>query len=396
MKIAISTSVIQRGKSGVGQYVFALVRELLAYAGEHEFHLLVLEEDLPHFEFARDKMTIVPVAEKWRSAVKNIFWHQFILPRWLKREGIDVLHVPSYRRMVWNAPCATVATIHDLAPFHVKGKYDLARMFYGRIIVKQLVRRQNAIVSISTSTARDIERFFGVPVVNQNIVLNGLDHKRFCPGKAERPAGLDAPFFLYVSRLEHPAKNHVRLIEAFNQFKAATGSDWQLALGGSDWHGAEHIHAAAAASPFAKDIRFLGFVPDDDVPNLYRAAGAMVYPSLFEGFGMPPIEAMACACSVISSHAGSLAEVIGGCALVIDPLSVTSIEKALTQISFKKQIREALIKAGTINARRFDWSLNARAVMEVYQKAMLVPPLGGIVTKPRQSETTCVTPPAYV
>ena len=393
MKIAISTSVIQRGKTGVAQYVFALVRSLLAHADEHEFHLLVLEEDLPLFDFAKHKMKLVPVAEKWRSAVKNIAWHQFVLPGWLKRKRIDVLHVPSYRRMVWKAPCATVATIHDLAPFHVKGKYDLARMIYGRVIVKQLARRQDAIVSISTNTAQDIERFFGIAVRDQNVILNGLDHTRFCPAKVEKP---EKPFFLYVSRLEHPAKNHVRLIEAFNHFKAVTGSDWQLVLGGSDWHGAEVIHATAKASPFAKDIRFLGFVPDADLPNLYRTAGAMVYPSMFEGFGMPPVEAMACGCPVMSSAAGSLKEVVSDAARIIDPEDVMSIAQALSDIASDESLRHRLIAAGLVNARRFDWDQNVSAVLRVYDAASCCPPLGGIVGKGGKEDASGVQLPAHV
>jgi len=149
-----------------------------------------------------------------------------------------------------------VATIHDLAPFHVRGKYDLARMFYGRVVVRALARRQTEIIAVSHNTAQDIERFFQVPVAQQTVVLNGLDHRQFQPTEPEPNGhsrhGLDQPFFLYVSRLEHPAKNHVRLIEAFNEYKASTSSPWQLVLGGSDWHGAEHIHAAAQASPFAR------------------------------------------------------------------------------------------------------------------------------------------------
>jgi len=377
MKIALSTSVIQRGKTGVAQYVFALVRSMLRYADEHEFHLLVLEEDVPLFEFARERMKIVVVPEKWRSAVKNILWHQTILPGWLKREGIDVLHVPSYRRMLLKAPCAVVSTIHDLAPFHVRGKYDLARMLYGRVVVKHLARRQDEIIAVSTNTARDIECFFGLPIAEQTVVLNGLDHQRFGPGDnaraRERAAaqwGLNSAFFLYVSRLEHPAKNHVRLIEAFNQFKAATGSDWKLALGGSDWHGAEVIRSVAAASPYADDIRFLGFVSDAALPDLYRAAGAMVYPSLFEGFGMPPVEAMACGCPVISSAAGSLGEVVADAALIIDPERVESIGAALAQVASDVVLRDRLIQAGYENAQRFDWDLNAAKVMQVYGRAV--------------------------
>src|SRR4051812_28941776 len=102
MRIAISTTVIQRGKTGIAQYVFGLVKALLAHAADHDIHLLVLEDDMPLFEFAAGQMTIVPVAEKYRSAVKNIAWHNFVLPRWLKSRQIDVLHVPSYRRMLWS------------------------------------------------------------------------------------------------------------------------------------------------------------------------------------------------------------------------------------------------------------------------------------------------------
>ena len=375
MKIALSTSVIQRGKTGVAQYVFALVKALLPSAEQHEFHLLTLEEDLPLFAFTAGRMRLVPVPERFRPALKNVLWHQTDLPRWLRRESIDVLHVHSYRRMPWQVPCAKVATIHDLAPFHVAGKYDFARMFYGRVVVRRLARRQDQVIAISENTARDIRQFFQVREDRLCVVHNGIDHDRFCPADSAQAKtvaaqrwGLDQPFFLYVSRLEHPAKNHVRLIEAFSAFKTATGSPWLLALGGSDWHGAEHIHAAATASPFARDIRFLGFVPDDILPTLYRAAETMVYPSLFEGFGFPPIEAMACGCPVISSTRGSLQEVVADAAEIVDPDQVPSMTAALCRLATDNVRRAQLREAGFQNARRFNWTDNARQVLAIYER----------------------------
>ncbi len=373
MNVALSTSVMQRGKSGVGQYVLALTRALMEHTKNVNIKLLVLEEDVPLFDFARDRMRTVPVAEKWRQPVKNIFWHQTVLPRWIAANNIDVLHMPSYRRMLHTAPCRLVSTIHDLAPFHVRGKYDLARMFYGRVVVKDLARRQDQILAVSTNTARDVERFFGVPMEQQKVILNGIDHTRFNPGdagaakaSASERWNLTHPFFLYVSRLEHPAKNHVRLIEAFNWFKKLTGSGWQLALAGSDWHGAEHIHAAVQASPYADDILTLGFVEDAALPDLYRAASCMTYPSLFEGFGLPPVEAMACGTPVISSIAGSLDEVVGKAAQIVNPHDVFDIAEAMQFVASNADRRAQLVRLGLQNAQRFDWSKNAEQVVDAY------------------------------
>ena len=376
MKIGLSTSVIQRGRSGVGQYVLALVRALLGEASRHEFTLFVLEEDLPLFAFAARVMRLVPVAERFRPPVRNILWHQFQLPALARRHGLDVLHVPSYRRLLWPRPCALVATIHDLAPFHLPGKYDLARMLYGRVIVPRLARRQDEIIAVSEFTAADVTACLHRPRDRLRVIPNGLDHVRFRPGSrllakeaVARRHGLHQPFFLYVARLEHPAKNHVRLIAAFAGFKAATGSPWQLVLGGSDWHGAAVVHAAIRRSEFAGDIRGLGFVPDADLPALYQAADLLVHPSLFEGFGLPPLEAMACGCPVLSSARGALGEVIGDAAARVDPEDAADLQAQLTRLAGDADARDALSARGLAHAARFDWALTAAATLAVYREA---------------------------
>ncbi len=193
-------------------------------------------------------------------------------------------------------------------------------------------------------------------------------HREQAQPNSSRKYNLQSPFFLYVARLEHPAKNHVRLISAFNQFKSATGSDWLLVFGGSDWHGADAIHAAAGQSPFAADIRSLGFVADQDLPNLYRAADVFVYPSLYEGFGMPPIEAMACGCPVISSTRGSLGEIIGNAAATVDPEDVGSMAKQLALLANDANLRERLARAGLVQAKNFDWNRTASETLFTYAR----------------------------
>lgn len=374
MRIGISTSVIQRGRTGIAQYLFALLRAFLPHARQHRFILFVLEEDLPLFEFAKAEMELAPVAERFRPPVKNILWHQATLPGLAREHRLDVLHVPSYRRMLWPRPCRLVSTIHDLAPFHVSGKYDWKRMIYGRVIARQLARRQHKIIAISQNTANDIATFFGLRSGQVSVIYNGIEHNRFFPEdraaakqKVFRQYRLERPFFLYVARLEHPGKNHVRLITAFNQFKSAASSDWQLALAGSDWHGASSIHQAIRASPFATDIRALGFVPDDALPDLYRAANIFVYPSLYEGFGLPPLEAMACGCPVICSRNGSLGEVVADAAALVEAEDANSIAKELARIAHDAGEQARLRTAGLARAREFDWKKTASATLKAYQ-----------------------------
>jgi glycosyltransferase involved in cell wall biosynthesis len=377
--IGLSTSVIQRGQSGVGQYVLALTRALLAQ-GKHQYTIFVLKKDLELFQFAAHEASLIVVPEWRRRPALDILWHQTVLPGKVKRLGLDVLHVPSYRRMLWPKPCPLVATIHDLAPFSVPQKYNWLRMFYGRRVVPRLARRQDQIIAPSENTAADIAKFFRTRRETLTVIHNGLDHGRFFPGDATQARSLNAgrfnldqPFFLYVARLEHPGKNHIRLIEAFNRFKSITNSKWQLVFAGGDWHGAHQIREAIRQSPVTKDIRSLGFVADAWLPDLYRAAEVFVYPSLFEGFGIPPIEAMACGCPVISSARGSLGEVLGNAAAYVDPESIEDLTIHLTILATNPAIRNQWRAAGLERARRFDWALTAAATVNVYEKAAASP-----------------------
>jgi glycosyltransferase involved in cell wall biosynthesis len=249
-------------------------------------------------------------------------------------------------------------------------------MLYGRVIVRRLARRQDEIIAISENTARDIVRFFRLPRERITVIPNGLDHERFFQGQNgqastefARRYSLQRPFFLYIARLEHPGKNHVRLVSAFEEFKAATHSDWRLAFAGSDWHGAEAIHAAIQRSPFKADIRCLGFVPDAELPNLYRAANVFVYPSLYEGFGLPPLEAMACGCPVICSPRGALGEVVGEAAAMVDPEDIQSITKQLYVLATDDGAKSRLRAAGLAQARKFDWDRTASETLKVYERA---------------------------
>jgi glycosyltransferase involved in cell wall biosynthesis len=384
---------MQRGRSGVGQYVLALSRAFLPFADRHEFTLLVLEEDLPLFDFAKGAMKLVPVSERHRGPVKNILWHQATLPGLVRKMGTEVLHIPSYRRMLWPKPCALVTTIHDLAPFRVPGKYDAMRILYGRVVCRQLAARQDKIIAVSQTAANDITSFFKVPATGIEVVPNGLDHDRFNPGPkgVARNAvcahrGIRDPFFLYVARLEHPAKNHSGLIQAFERFKDETRSDWKLVLAGGDWQGSDVIRAQARDSRHSRDIVILGFVPDSELPGWYRAADVFVFPSHFEGFGLPPLEAMACACPVLSSKKGALAETVADACGFLDPERPEQMASQMVRISTDTKWRAELRLAGLKRAGDFSWDACALATLGVYAGV-----LGGELVAPNTATHRHIT-----
>ncbi len=376
-RVLLSTSVAQRGKSGVAAYIFGLLEGFKRLGWPVQFVLAGPAEDQPLFDPWRDGCEWVGVEERWRGAAANILWHHTGLPGVIRRHACPVLHIPSYRRIVWHPPCAQVATIHDCAPFRLAGKYDLARMLYGRRVVVPLARRLDGLMTVSETTAEDIVRFFGLPRESIVVTPNGIDHDRFSPRTAagrlallRKPEGLRDGWWIYVARLEHPAKNHLRLIEAFTALCRNLGDDaGQLVLAGADWHGAEEIHRAVRESPVRDRIFTTGFVAGDDLPGWYGGARAMIFPSLFEGFGLPPLEAMACGCPVICSQAGSLGEVTGGAARTIDPLDPADMTRAMLEIATDPQVGASLRRRGLERAAGFTWQATAALTLEVYERA---------------------------
>jgi glycosyltransferase involved in cell wall biosynthesis len=270
--------------------------------------------------------------------------------------------------------------------------------------VRRLAHRQDHIVAVSHETAKDIARFLAVPSSRVTVVHNGLDHSRFSPGERGEAAALahrhdvHPPFFLYVARLEHPAKNHARLIEAFNRFKTTWPSPWQLVLCGSDWHGAEVIHELARCSPFAADIRLPGFVSDAELPTWYRGAAAMVYPSLFEGFGLPPLEAMACGCPVLASSIGAVNEVCAGAALTANPHDVDDLTRQLLRLAHDEILRNTLRAAGIQRAREFNWDRTASAMVGIYERSARPCQARGTFEELASTTTrssSCISPDPY-
>ena len=313
MKIGITTFGGDGGKSGISQYIINILREFATLPAGPDFEVIVYEDEKALFVPNPDSMSTLCFGNALRNPLTNIAWHQAFLPNLCRRRKYDVLFLPAgNRRLPVSLPCPSVGTVHDFSSIHVEGKYDRARMFYIKKVLPFLARRLTRVLTVSESSKRDIVQYARVPEKTVTVTPLAANNsvyfpkeKSECLGRMVPKYGIRPPYILYISRIEHPGKNHAGLIHAFTSLKEKENIPHQLVLAGSDWDRAEEVHRAANESSQAKDILFTGFAPNEDLPDLYCGADLFVFPSLYEGFGLPVLEAMTCgipvACSNISS-----------------------------------------------------------------------------------------------
>jgi glycosyltransferase involved in cell wall biosynthesis len=245
-------------------------------------------------------------------------------------------------------------------------------MFFIKRYTPVLIRRLNMVLTVSENSKRDIMSFCGIPEEKVVVTPNGVDLEVYFPQdrnqaleRVQAKYAIRSPYILYVSRIEHPGKNHVRLINAFSRLKAKTKMPHQVVLAGTPWGRAEEVYETAARSAYAQDISFIGFVDGSDLPSLYSAADLFVFPSLYEGFGMPILEAMACGVATVCSNLSSMPEVAGDAALLFDPYDEDEICRTMEQILENDELRVQFVQKGFERSLLFSWSSAAKKTLEV-------------------------------
>jgi len=294
------------------------------------------------------------------------------LPILARKYSLHVVHLPSYRRPTFLLPCPFIVTVHDMAIFRMPGKYGLLRHVFHRLITAAFLKKANHIVTVSMASKKDIFQFLKIKDVPISVVHNGINHGEFYRrDKKESQSfimnklGFDFPFILCVSRLEHPGKNLVRLIEAFSIIKKRHNIPHKLVVAGSPWNGSPAISHAAQTSQFSNEIVFPGFVSQGILPFLYNAAGMFVFPTLWEGFGFPVLEAMACGIPVACSNVASLPEIVGNAAQLFDPTDVESIVRAML-LCLNPEPKH--ISCGLKQASRFSWTAASQSILQLYEE----------------------------
>ncbi len=372
MKIGISAFAGDGGRSGISQYMANIGGRLAALAPWHQFVAFVNEADGDWVRSWHPRIEVVTFPDWTAHPVASIFWHLFRLGPVLASHGCDLVFLPAgNRRLGWSYGVPSLGTVHDFSQLHVPQKYDALRMFYIMRVLPRMMRRLTRVIAVSESTRCDLETFAGVDPDRVRVIYNGADLARFSPenraaARAEIAStlGIDAPFLLYISRLEHPGKNHVRLLEAFARLRGQRALPHQLVFAGGRWNGAEAIDAKVAELGLEEAVHFTGFVSNDLLPRLYAAADLFVFPSLFEGFGIPVLEAMATGTPVCAANTSSIPEVVGDAGLLFDPNDPAAIANSIARVFDEPGLRERLAAAGPERARGFTWDKAAAEVLE--------------------------------
>lgn len=371
MRLGINVYLLSTTHTGIQHYIRALVPELVARAlPAHEVVLYGEPSQLPLP--TDERVRWVPAIRPLRSGAQRVLWEQTILPRLLRRDRVDTFFSPAFILPIrWRGE--GVVTVHDMN-FEVSPQtIHPVRRAYLRAITRQSVHRACGVIAVSRATAEDIMRLYGVPDGQIAVIPYGLD-ATFAPANARHMEPLvreryrlPEEFLLFVGTLE-PRKNLPRLLEAYTLANRRASLPPLVLVGAPGWQH-ERILTQARRLGIEGQLRFAGYILRENLPGVYAAARALLYPSLYEGFGLPPLEAMGCGTPVLASNVSAMPEVIGDAGVLINPCDVQEMADGILRIAQDETLRQRMVERGLERAQQFRWDEVARQTLWVIEQA---------------------------
>lgn len=377
MRIGIDYTAAIRQRAGIGRYTRELITALLSLESPHRYTLFAATGGLRAWDWRSEigrsripnlRFRTLPISDEWLARL----WQRLCLP--IPVEAVtgvlDLFYSPDFVLPPTLPRTRTLLTVHDLSFLRCPEAFVPALRRYLERVVPRSVARADRVLADSEATRADLIALLGVLPEKVQVLYSGV-HPRFCPQSGPDEAarlraryGLgDAPYILSVGTLQ-PRKNYVRLIQAFTCVRIDEFADLQLVIAGG--HGWLYEETLAEAEKYPNRVRILGFVDESDLPALYRNAVLFVFPSWYEGFGLPVLEAMACGVPVVCSNASSLPEVAGDAALLVDPLDTDGLAAAMARVLEDPDLRREMIAKGIAQAARFTWAQAARQLLATF------------------------------
>jgi glycosyltransferase involved in cell wall biosynthesis len=378
MLVAINAQLVSFSESyhnsGISRYTHRLVAGLSQGDDDNHYIVFVNARDRGGAaDLNSDRMQVV--ANQWPTVhpAQRVMWEQVALPALLRRMRVDVFHAPA-NVLPMRVPCASVLTIHDLSFVHYPQFFRPSRRIYQRTFTSRSARAATRVIAVSQSTRSDLIAHFGIDPARIRVVYPAIE-SRYQP--VADPARLAAfrhehalpeRFLLYLGNLE-PRKNVEGLVEAYARLRAdAPDTPPLVVAGGKGWF-YETLFARVRTLGLERSVTFAGYVRDEEQPLWYAAAELFIYPSFFEGFGLPVVEAMACGTPVITSNVSSLPEVAGDVAVQVDPHDSAALAHAMRRLLQDDQTRYRLAAEGPSWARQFSTERTVRGCRDVYAEA---------------------------
>jgi len=370
---------------GIGTYIRNLVQALGELDKINRYVLV---------GFAQDKQLLagLPKNFQWDAYGRSDDdrWDNLAFPIFLRRFSADLVHIP-LNRVPLALPRPYVVTIHDMASL-LFDRRSGPRMNLRRLRFRRGLQRADRVIAVSEATRRDVQKLLGIPGDRVRVVYNAPDPEFFAqrPAADARLAGpgvhtlelqrileryqIHYPFLLYAGNIRKQ-KNIPRLVDAFAVVRQALADhpvykDLHLIIIGDEISQHPAVRRAVIQGRVEDSVRFLGFVPFDTLRNFFEAASAFVFPSLYEGFGLPPLEAMASGTPVVTSGVSSLPEVVGDAAMLVNPENVFDIARGIKEVLLDDELRRTLIQRGREQAAKFSWQRAAREVLEIYREVV--------------------------
>jgi len=378
LQIALDTRRI--ADFGIGTYIRNLVRALARVDSANQYTLITTEQPVPEFSDLPSNFRTAIFPGPTRAGLAQVGYGLF-----LGKLSADLFHIP-LNAVPLMMPKPYLVTIHDMSTLlfaSQSGYRNRLRHFY----LRRGLLRADRVMAVSMATCRDVEAVLGIPASRIRVIYNAPDPIFQAPSAPVDRDGLGHapeiqrvldryrihyPFLLYVGRT-NPQKNIPRLVEAFAVLRGEIHDypafqDLRLLIIGDEISRYPALRHAVIQSRVEDTVRFLGFVPIDTLRSFYQAASAFVFPSLYEGFGLPPLEAMACGTPVVCSHVSSLPEVVGEAAEVVNPENVFDIARGMREVLLNSERRRTMVERGFEQARRFSWERTAQQVLEAYEE----------------------------